>query len=467
MRYLLFPGRHHLLTRFQAGYLQELADSQRDDVTVVFAVTSANHANTKRNPVPYDRREAAVERFGVLEGLRCLVVPVFDTAQTERFAEVTVKNVAATVGVELTRANTVVACSTPEVSAMYAALGFPIAGVEADVQPAPDRPWEVLLRCAAGDEAWRDLAHPASVDVFDRYGLAAHVRAVVNDPVVGAEGGLTATRDYRTYAEAFEDAAARKWAGVREHVRPGRIVDIGCGAGAVLALADKEPALRESDLIGIEVARHLYEECVHRKAQGGFSNPNVYFYQRNVLGGAVLPERSVDTTLTFALTHEIWSYGSGRTSLEAFVQAIFSTRRRAACGSTVTSAGRTSRTPGTAAPGERRRGQPGQAAPEPDRVEPGRGQRVRRRALHPRPAGPVRGRLPVPVRIRSAPGRRRRAALRRRDGLPHPQGLRRTTGSPRRTNSSVACPCPAGGRCWPKPASSSSRPPGPGATTGW
>ncbi len=328
VRYILFPGRHHLLTRFQGDYLRELAASGADDpgsepATVVFAVTSANHANTRRNPVPYDRREAAVERFAVLTGLRCLVVPVFDTTPTDRFAGVTLRNVEVAVGVALTPADTVVACSTPEVAALYTALGFTIAGVEADVEPVPDRPWDVLLRCAAGDGSWRELAHPASVDVFDRYGLAEHVRSVVNDPVVGSEGGLTATRDYRSYAEAFEEAAARKWASVRDYVKPGRIVDIGCGAGAVLARADAEPALRESDLIGIEVARHLYEECVHRKAQGGFSNPNVHFYQRNVLGGAVLPERSVDTTLTFALTHEIWSYGSGRASLAQFVQAIF------------------------------------------------------------------------------------------------------------------------------------------------
>ena len=62
----------------------------------------------------------------------------------------------------------------------------------------------------------------------------------------------------------------------------------------------------ESDLIGVEVARHLYAECVHKKEQGLFQNPNVYFYQRNMLGSAVFPARSIDTTLTLALTHEIW-----------------------------------------------------------------------------------------------------------------------------------------------------------------
>lgn len=318
--FVLFPGRHHVLTVFQGRYLSRLAPPGS---TVVWAVTSANHENTKRNPVPYHRREAAIERFSVLTGLRSVVVPIFDAAPTERFAEVTLKNITVATGSDLTPQNTVVACSTPQVAALYAALGFRVAGVEAGEQPEPERPWDVLLRLAAGDETWRELAHPATVDVFDRYRLVESVRTVVNDPVVGDEGGLTTTRDYRTYVEAFADSAARKWASVREHVRPGRIVDIGCGAGAVLELADREPALRESDLIGVEIARHLYEECVHKKAQGAFQNANVFFYRRNVLGGAIFPPRSIDTTLTFALTHEIWSYGDRMASLRRFASAIY------------------------------------------------------------------------------------------------------------------------------------------------
>jgi SAM-dependent methyltransferase len=317
-QFVLFPGRHHVLTRFQARYLAGFPEA-----TIIWAVTSANHANTKRNPVPFHRREAAIEQLSVREGLRSLVVPVFDTTPTERFAEVTVKNVTVATGITLTPQNTVVACSTPQVAALYEKLGFRVAGAELSVSPPPERPWDVLLRLAAGDETWRELAHPATVDVFDRYQLTASVRTVVNDPVVGDEGGLTPTRDYRTYAEAFADAAERKWDLVNAHVRPGRIVDIGCGAGAVLERADREPALRESDLIGVEIARHLYDECVHKKAQGVFRNANVYFYRRNVLGGAIFPPRSIDTTLTFALTHEIWSYGDRWDSLRAFAQAIY------------------------------------------------------------------------------------------------------------------------------------------------
>ena len=249
-------------------------------------------------------------------------MPIFDAAPTDAFAEVTLKSIAVATGLDLNPADTLVACSTPLVAKLYERLGFAIDQVEAAFDPRPERPWEVLLRLAAGDESWRDLAHPATIDVFERYRLIESVRSVVNDPLIGDEGGLTATRDYRTYVEAFADAAERKWSAVRQYVQPGRIVDIGCGAGSLLELADREPGLRESDLIGVEVARHLYQECLHKKDQGVFRNANVYFYRRNVLLGAIFDERSVDTTLTFALTHEIWSYGERRASVLEFARRI-------------------------------------------------------------------------------------------------------------------------------------------------
>ena len=151
--------------------------------------------------------------------------------------------------------------------------------MEAEPTPTPPRPWDVLTLLAAGDESWRELAHPATIDVFDRYRPRRGGPAHVNDPVVGDEGGLTETRATTARTSRRSSERPAQVGRPRQHVRPGRIVDVGCGAGAVLELADREPALHESDLIGVEVARHLYEECVHKKAQGAFANPNTFFYQ--------------------------------------------------------------------------------------------------------------------------------------------------------------------------------------------
>jgi SAM-dependent methyltransferase len=339
-RYVLLPGRHHLLTRAQAGYLRRVlagrataddggAVDVEPDARVVWAVTSANHQNTRRNPVPYSRREAAIERFSATEDVDSLVVPVVDARATSRFARVTLTAVEiATAGRDvLTPRTTVLACSTPVVAQMYRDLGFRVVTVEDDADAfdePPPRPWDVLELLVAGDPAWRDLAHPATVSVFDRYALDQHVRTVCTDPVVGDEGTLTDTREYGTYQRSFEDNSGRKWEQVGPYVRPGRIVDIGCASGGLLVEAGKDPRLHESDLIGVEVARHLFAEAQHRQAQKGFPNPNTWVYQRNILadGPAVFPDRSIDTTLTVALTHEISSYGDGLRDLRLLATRV-------------------------------------------------------------------------------------------------------------------------------------------------
>jgi SAM-dependent methyltransferase len=324
-----------MLTRFQAAYLHSLLTGELSnldgvalefatDPTLVWAVTSANHQNTRRNPVPANRREVAIELFSGQESFRSLVVPIFDTRPTDRFAEVTLKAIAAgTGGLELDPDNCAVAVSTPSVIEMYTALGFRVAPLELNHPDKPLRAWQVLELCAAGDPSWRALAHAATVDVFDRYALAAQVVMVLGDPVVGSEGSLTETRNYRTYAASFEAAAVRKWRQARPYVVPGRIVDIGCATGAVLELASKDPELQESDLFGIEVAQHLFEECVHKKSQGAFDNPNTFFFQRNILSGKVFPDASINTSLSFALTHEIVSYAGGLPALERLISGVF------------------------------------------------------------------------------------------------------------------------------------------------
>lgn len=310
-RFLLFPGRHHVLTRFQADFL---AGQAAAGATILWPVTSANHHTTRRNPVPFHRREAAIERMSARCGLTSLVAPIHDVPPTEDFAAITVKACEMALGVDLSPDRTTVACSTPAVAALYADAGYPVVGVEdaAADDPAARRPWQVLEMIAAGDPDWVEFADPASVDVLTRYRLVDHIVRVVNDPVIGADGGLTTTRDYRTYAESFEGASDRKWSQIAPYVRPGRILDIGCATGALLQRIDAEPRFHESDLIGVEVARHLMAECEHKVAQGLFTNPNVFFHQRNMLGDAIFPPASIDTSISIALTHEIWSYAPSK-----------------------------------------------------------------------------------------------------------------------------------------------------------
>ena len=189
IRHIVVPGRHHLLTRFQADYLRKLlAGEERDedgdpiavadDAVVVWAMTSANHAATRRNPFPAHRREAAIEILAHVERMPSIVVPVVDVAPTPRFAEITLKEIshATSERVYPTPATAIVATSTPQVADLYRALRFRIAPMERGHPASPETPWQLLDDLMSGSDAWRTAVHPATLDIVDRYALADQAR---------------------------------------------------------------------------------------------------------------------------------------------------------------------------------------------------------------------------------------------------------------------------------------------------
>lgn len=104
--YLLFPGRHHLLTRYQKEYLLKLVKhglSETLDVfgnplaiskpptAIIFAVTSANHNNTRRNPLSLYQRAMMIQDFSRELELPSYVVPIDDIGQSPNFALYTLK----------------------------------------------------------------------------------------------------------------------------------------------------------------------------------------------------------------------------------------------------------------------------------------------------------------------------------------------------------------------------------------
>lgn len=352
MTHLLFPGRHHLLTNFQLEYLTRITSGDRaalHDVhgspieldepiqTLLWVVTSANHSNTRRNPLPAHRREVAIEEFSEQLDVESYVFLIDDLGYTDRFCEYVLKKIAVdSLGrFALTPQNTVVACSTPSVISQYEKLGFRILPMELiDLESgsyAEDPPWEVMNQLIADGlrgQAWRThsyyLSHVARATrrLYQKYHYDEQIMDLHRSPLLTEDGDLTATRDYNTYVRSFDDGAKRKLALVREFVQPGRIVDIGCCTGALLRELTQEPKLRESDFYGIEVARPLYAECLHRKEQGVFGAENVFFYQKDFAAGQLFPSNSINTFTTFALTHEIESY-SGREALESFIRLLY------------------------------------------------------------------------------------------------------------------------------------------------
>ncbi len=342
---ILIPGRHHLITNFMAQYLYELLRNDGKVLAVdgepvtlspapnlVWAVTSANHSGTRRNPLPGHRREVAIEHLRLTPNSFTFLID--DLGPTRRFADYVIKEIdVQSLGhLRLDPSNTIVAVSTPAVIRMYQALGYRILPLElADLATECFRAktaWECVIAVARAGAKWRDdetyrkLVHPASQYVFEKYRLGDAVVEVHSDPIAGNDGDLTDTRDYETYRQSFIKGAERKYALVKGHIVPGRIVDIGCATGAIMGLMSRDPRLSESDLYGVELARPLYEFCEEQKRKGYFGNPNVFFYQRNIMRGRLFQSDTVTTTTTFALTHEIESY-VGHDGLLEFIDRVY------------------------------------------------------------------------------------------------------------------------------------------------
>ena len=333
-KYILFPGRHHSLTKFQAEWIKDtLSGKHKEDngqtikvdanTVWIFAITSSNHHTTRRNPISINRRVAQVELFGKHENLPVLVASIYDVQSNERFAEQVILSVHTELGITLTPENTLVAVST-DIGNQYRALGFTLGGVEIDGDSSTARPWDLVLNVAQGDGGlFEKEGHPACLEVWGRYKLKEQVCRVFNDAVISsADGALTETRHYESYAEAFQSSAPRKWKEIRDWLVPGRIVDVGSATGELFAEAGKDATFSQSDFIGIEPDRWLYTEAIHRAELGIFGNPNTFFYRRDILDEQTFLPESVDSTITLALTHEIYSYGNKEADLLKLISVI-------------------------------------------------------------------------------------------------------------------------------------------------
>jgi hypothetical protein len=343
--HLLIPGRHHALTDYQFKYLSRIvangllgepdADGHPLAIaqpiqSVVWAVTSANHSNTRRNPVPFYLRAMALLDFSQEMSVPAYVFGIDDVGKMDDFANYTLKKIKheSDGTLDLRPDNCLVVCSSP-VRHIYAQLGFKILPMELKPGTVQDlmgpSPWDLVEGVAYDKGDWCknrkifDQMHQSTFLIWRTYGIGDKIKRLYSDDMIGSDGDLTETRDYNSYVRQMDEIAALKYQETAAHIRPGRIGDIGCAVGTWIMLACKDERLRESDFVGIEVARQLYQICLQRKENKEFANPFVFFAQKNAVEGLCFEANSMNTVHTSSLTHEIESYG-GRSDLLQFIR---------------------------------------------------------------------------------------------------------------------------------------------------
>ncbi|MFN3405306.1 MAG: transferase [Cytophagaceae bacterium] len=343
--HILFPGRHHILTDFQFKYLYRITQAGLEEETdvfgksldikspvtsIIFAVTSANHSNTRRNPLPFYLRAISLEGFSEAINVPTYVYGIDDIGVRDDFASYTIKMIKHESEGRLTLSpdNTLVVCSTP-VMKLYQELGFRILPAELENNFSgkmhAEQPWDLVEYVAKSEGEWHkdkyliSKIHPSSYKVWKKYQIGEKVKTLFSDKIIGDDGDITSTRDYNTYVRQMDEIADMKYNDTSKFIKPGRIGDIGCAVGSWIKLACSDERLRESDFYGIEVSRHLYDICQQRKYNGDFKNPFVFFAQKNAVTGLVFDKESMNTIFTSSLTHEIESYGS-REDLIRFIK---------------------------------------------------------------------------------------------------------------------------------------------------
>lgn len=349
MSYLLFPGRHLVNTTFQERYLKRVLGGTptslpgfisgrsaqlKAPTEIIFAVTSANQENSRFNPIPFHIRTIGVDRFArqmqteLKVRYRIFGIPHY--GHTQNFAAFTVKEIAyqSEQTVRLTPENCLVLCSTPEVIKLYQALGFSIATAEmAETDSHPSTPIELVREIGNCGKAWASSALISANLARSHFSLfedfpevPQRIARLYQDPLTNHDGGLTATRNYSSYARGMNEIIRLKYLDIQKAIRSGRIVDEGCADGALLAEISRD--FPDSDLFGIDLSAEFASRFLERQRAGEFGGAYVHFFHRNLFDRVFEPE-SIDTTICNSTLHELWSYGDGEKSVRSYLAEKF------------------------------------------------------------------------------------------------------------------------------------------------
>jgi hypothetical protein len=335
-KFILFHGRHLLHTRYQQELLptliKTLTTEGAEPLEVVFAITSANHANSRYNPVSFQYRAIGVDRFAseVLapHGVAWSIVPIPHLAQTDQFVKRICAYVHAAHEVTITPDSTLVLCSTAPLIQQFRREGFEVMTGEYDetrnalVEPTPQ---DLLVSYAATLSNWKgnpelkEQLSDATIHLWQDYAeIPREIERLWNETLLTEHGDITETRDYDTYTFSMSrnEVIDLKYGDIKAGIVPGVIVDEGCADGALLTRIAKN--FPDSDLIGIEITREFIAQAHERQRRGEFGKSFVFFYQRN-LSHPIFPDDTVDTTICNSTTHEIWSYAGEDAALREYL----------------------------------------------------------------------------------------------------------------------------------------------------
>ena len=285
----LLVGRFHAVTKSQEAWLQGLKLRGLERITCV--LTSANHAGTRRNPLPVEARRRLIE--AALEGQAHDVVAIDDIPSTARWVEHVVASVERAGCPKPTPDTTQVYSSNREVAALFRAQGFTVVADE--VQGLT--PHELVQRIADG----REWESEASAATRAAYADRSPLQKIFHQRLLNDDGELGHQRDFQTYGTQMDASLKQKLDDLLPWVEPGNIVDKGCGTGKLLVELCK--VYPKSAYVGVDLSREFLRRC----DENTYASEDVALVYGNIIEKNV-PEGSATSVIFSSVTHEIYSY---------------------------------------------------------------------------------------------------------------------------------------------------------------
>jgi SAM-dependent methyltransferase/nicotinamide mononucleotide adenylyltransferase len=290
----LLIGRFHAVTLAQAEWLASLNTASIDRIVCV--VTSANHSRTRRNPLPLEDRLSMLEPALQRAGRPFDLVPVDDVPDSQAWAQHVIDAVLARTGRVLTPASTRVFSANRDVDALFREQGYEI--VAGDVKGLT--PHELVQRIVDG-RAWKSDATAETCSVYERPGLIDRVRAIFHQKLLNDDGELGHLRDFGSYGAQMDASLKQKLEELVRWVKPGHIVDKGCGTGKLMVELSR--LFPSSRLSGVDLSREFLRLC----DENTYATDDVSLVFGNVIDVCV--EAGSATTVIFSsVMHEVHSY---------------------------------------------------------------------------------------------------------------------------------------------------------------
>src|SRR5262249_51040244 len=273
MKTLLLIGRWHAITCDQETALRRTVALARP-AKLLFLITAADQSGTKRHPLSAAVRTEIVRSLAESLSFPYEIYAATDVADPHRWVDHICSAISGGSG-GLTRvgpAHTVVVSGTANVLGYFADAGYQTLRPQFDGAMPAD-----VLGAIVSRAAWREVATPGAVAVYERHGLAEAIRAVFAEVLLTEDGELSTGRDFAVYAAGMEASMAVKITDLCPHVLPGLIVDKGCGTGTLLVhLSELFPT---SQIVGMDLSREL----LHLAESQHYPHHNVTIGQANLI----------------------------------------------------------------------------------------------------------------------------------------------------------------------------------------